>query len=110
MVNLVQFIDQQDTRSLVLQGPQQRPGTEELLAVQFRSKGLLINIPGLRFEFNAESLKGLIESADRFVFVNPLVALQALNRAICSVCNCIPVFPLPAGPSRSSGLWSLAER
>ncbi len=46
MVHFVQFVDQQDTGPFALQRAQKRPGAEELLAVQFGTEGLPVDITG----------------------------------------------------------------
>ena len=78
-----------DTRPFALQRAQKRPGAEKLLAVQFGPQGLPIDADGLGFEFNAKPLQGFIELADGLLFVDSLIALQALDSGVRCVRNCI---------------------
>ena len=69
VVHLVQFVDEQDTGPFTLQRAQKGPGTEKL--------------------------QRLIKLADGFLFVNSLVALQALNHRAGCLCNCVGQLRLP---------------
>jgi hypothetical protein len=96
MVHFVQFIDQQDTRLFVLQRAQKRAGAEELPAMQFRLQGAPIDAGGSGFQFDTKPLQRLIKLADGLLFVDSLVALQALDRCICGLGHSIGQLRFPA--------------
>ncbi|HLX82246.1 MAG TPA: hypothetical protein VKR59_00005, partial [Terriglobales bacterium] len=58
--------------------PQKRASTEKLLTMQLGLQEFPIGSCGLGFQFDAKPLQGLIESPDCFLFVDALVALEAL--------------------------------
>jgi hypothetical protein len=55
--------------------------------VQLRLQGFPINADGLGFEFNAKPLQGFIELADGLLFVDALIALQALDGGVRCIRN-----------------------
>ena len=96
VVHFIQFVDQQDARLFILEGAQQGPGAEKLLAMQFGLQGFPIDAAGLGFQFDAKPLQRLIEFPDGFLFIDALVALQALYCGLRRIRNCICQLSLPA--------------
>ena len=110
VVHFIQFVDQQDTRLFILEGAQQRPGAEKLLAMQFGLQGLPIDVAGLRFQLDAKPLQRLVEFPNGFLFIDALVALQAFDNGFRCIRDSVCQLSLSAAGGAFEQQWLLQLR
>src|SRR5947199_7046344 len=93
MIDLVDFVHEQDTRlRFVQQCAKQWAFREEVQLVQKPANGFPIAIDVSCSCFKKDLLQCLVEFSDRLFFVNPDVALQALNGRVRASGNRVSQF------------------
>src|SRR5207244_3899760 len=87
VIDLVDFIHEQDAGLLVEQCTKQRALREELEAMQFLTNGIPITADLGCACFQKKPLQSFIKFSDRLVLINPDVALQPLDVCFCGSGN-----------------------
>src|SRR6185295_15205062 len=104
-IDFVDLIDEKDARFVFMeQRPQQRTFCEELQPVQFMADRFPIAADSSCPGFQEESLQAFIEFSDGFVFVDPDIALQALDLCFRTPGNRVCQFGL------ATSRWSLDQK